>query len=94
MDTPENIDGLLAELRANQHPDLSKAVTCDSIANDDLAFVQRILGSLESGSRAIFVALHPDGKLQYIMLNTNRAGSLSLLADVMKRVAEAIANDR
>jgi hypothetical protein len=93
METPENIDGLLAELRADKCGDESKTVTCDRIRNDDLAFVQKILDSLASGSRAIFVAMHPDGKFQYVILNTSRVGSLALLDDVMKRIAEAIAND-
>jgi hypothetical protein len=94
METPDNLDDLLSELRSNQHQAMSKAVTCDKITHDDLAFIQNMLDSIGSGSKAIFVALHPDRKLQYILLNTSRAGSLALLAKVMERVAEAIENDR
>jgi hypothetical protein len=56
--------------------------------DEDVAFVEKILRSIEGGSKAIFVALHPDDRLQYCLVNTNRVGSLALLGRVMTRIAE------
>ena len=49
---------------------------------EDRAFVDRI-----------FVVLHPNDRMQYMLLNTNRAGAIALLARVMQRTAEALEAD-
>jgi hypothetical protein len=86
MDVPENIDGLLKELLAEEEA----TVQLDA---EDRAFIDRILKSITTGSKGIFVVLHPNDRMQYMLLNTNRAGAIALLARVMQRTAEALEAD-
>jgi hypothetical protein len=86
MDVPENIDGLLKDLLAQE----AATVQLDA---EDRAFIDRILKSITTGSKGIFVVLHPNDRMQYMLLNTNRAGAIALLARVMQRTAEALEAD-
>jgi hypothetical protein len=86
MDVPENLDTFLSDLLAEE----SSSVQLDA---DDRAFVDRILKSITTGSKGIFVVLHPNDRMQYMLLNTNRAGAIALLARVMQRTAEALEAD-
>ena len=86
MDVPENIDGFLKELLAEEEA----TVQLDA---EDRAFIDRILKSITTGSKGIFVVLHPNDRMQYMLLNTNRAGAIALLARVMQRTAEALEAD-
>jgi hypothetical protein len=86
MDVPENLDGLLKELLAEEEA----TVQLDA---EDRAFIDRILKSITTGSKGIFVVLHPNDRMQYMLLNTNRAGAIALLARVMQRTAEALEAD-
>jgi hypothetical protein len=84
MDVPENLDTFLADLL---HEEAGKSVILD---DEDRAFIERILESVTTGSKGVFVVLHPNDRMQYMLLNTNRAGALSLLAKVMQRTAEML----
>jgi hypothetical protein len=86
MDVPENLDGLLKELLTEEEA----SVQLDA---EDRAFIDRILKSITTGSKGIFVVLHPNDRMQYMLLNTNRAGAIALLARVMQRTAEALEAD-
>ena len=86
MDVPENIDGLLKDLLAQE----AATVQLDA---EDRAFIDRILKSITTGSKGIFVVLHPNARMQYMLLNTNRAGAIALLARVMQRTAAALEAD-
>jgi hypothetical protein len=86
MDVPENLDTFLSDLLAEE----SAAVQLDA---EDRAFIDRILKSITTGSKGIFVVLHPNDRMQYMLLNTNRAGAIALLARVMQRTAEALEAD-
>jgi hypothetical protein len=86
MDIPENLDVFLTDLLAEE----SATVQLDA---EDRAFVDRILKSITTGSKGIFVVLHPNDRMQYMLLNTNRAGAIALLARVMQRTAEALEAD-
>jgi hypothetical protein len=86
MDVPENLDTFLHELLADD----SATVQLDA---EDRAFIDRILKSITTGSKGIFVVLHPNDRMQYMLLNTNRAGAIALLARVMQRTAEALEAD-
>jgi hypothetical protein len=86
MDVPENLDIFLNELLAEE----SATVQLDA---EDRAFIDRILKSITTGSKGIFVVLHPNDRMQYMLLNTNRAGAIALLARVMQRTAEALEAD-
>jgi hypothetical protein len=86
MDGPENLDIFLNELLAEE----SATVQLDA---EDRAFIDRILKSITTGSKGIFVVLHPNDRMQYMLLNTNRAGAIALLARVMQRTAEALEAD-
>ncbi len=86
MDVPENLDGFLKELLEEDEA----AVQLDA---EDRAFIDRILKSITTGSKGIFVVLHPNDRMQYMLLNTNRAGAIALLARVMQRTAEALEAD-
>jgi hypothetical protein len=86
MDVPENLDTFLTDLLAEE----SASVQLDA---EDRAFIDRILKSITTGSKGIFVVLHPNDRMQYMLLNTNRAGAIALLARVMQRTAEALEAD-
>jgi hypothetical protein len=86
MDVPENLDTFLKDLLADE---------CSTVQLDDedRAFIDRILKSITTGSKGVFVVLHPNDRMQYMLLNTNRAGAIALLARVMQRTAEALETD-
>jgi len=86
MDVPENLDTFLKDLLADE----SAPVQLDE---EDRAFIERILKSITTGSKGVFVFLHPNDRMQYMLLNTNRAGAIALLARVMQRTAEALETD-
>ena len=86
MEVPENLDTFLKDLLAEE----SSTVQLD---DEDRAFIDRILKSITTGSKGVFVVLHPNDRMQYMLLNTNRAGAIALLARVMQRTAEALETD-
>jgi hypothetical protein len=86
MDVPSNLDTFLRDMLAEEEA----TVQLDA---EDRAFVDRILKSITTGSKGIFVVLHPNDRMQYMLLNTNRAGAIALLARVMQRTAEALEAD-
>jgi hypothetical protein len=87
MDVPENLDHFLTDLLKEEE---GGAVQLD---DEDRAFIDRILKSITQGSKGVFVVLHPNDRMQYMLLNTNRAGAIALLAKVMQRTAEALEAD-
>jgi len=87
MDVPENLDLFLTDLLKEEG---GGAVQLD---DEDRAFIDRILKSITHGSKGVFVVLHPNDRMQYMLLNTNRAGAIALLAKVMQRTAEALEAD-
>ena len=86
MDVPDNLDTFLNDLLRDE----SVGIQLD---DEDRAFVDRILTSITQGSKGVFVVLHPNDRMQYMLLNTNRAGAIALLAKVMQRTAEALEAD-
>jgi hypothetical protein len=86
MELPDNLDDLLNDLAAKDGANIV-------IDDDDRAFIERILDSVTTGSKGIFVVLHPNGRMQHMLLNTNRAGAIALLANVMQRLAETLEED-
>jgi len=66
---------------------------CVQLDEEDRAFIERILKSITLGSKGVFVVVHPNDRMQYMLLNTNRAGAIALLAKVMQRTAEALEAD-
>ena len=86
MEVPENLDTFLKDLLADE----STPVQLDE---EDRAFIDRILKSITTGSKGVFVVLHPNDRMQYMLLNTNRAGAIALLARIMQRTAEALETD-
>jgi hypothetical protein len=86
MDCPENLDSLLRDILKDEGGNVQ-------LDDEDRAFVDRILTSITQGSKGVFVVLHPNERMQYMLLNTNRAGAISLLAKVMQRTAEALEAD-
>ena len=91
MDTPENLDAFLSDLL--QRDSDGESAPHVELDDDDRAFVERIMESVTTGSKGIFVVLHPNDRMQYMLLNTNRAGAIALLAKVMQRTAEALEAD-
>jgi len=83
MEVPSNLDLFLKDM-------LSEDEVQVALDAQDRAFVERILTSITSGSKGVFVALHPDDRMQYMLLNTNRVGAIALLARVLQRTAEAL----
>lgn len=91
MDTPANLDSFLANLLAGQTDD--EPAPNMGLDGDDRSFVDKMLESVTTGSKAIFVVLHPNDRMQYMLLNSNRAGAIALLASVMRLAAEALESD-
>lgn len=90
METPKNLDLFLANLIQEAAADDAPHVELD---DDQRAFIERILDSVTTGSKGIFIVLHPNDRMQYMMLNTNRASAIGLLANVMQRTGEALEAD-
>jgi hypothetical protein len=91
MDTPANLEIFLANLLAS---DIDEEPAPNIGVDDDgRAFVDNILKAVRTGSKAIFVVLHPNDRMQYMLLNSNRAGAIALLASVMRLAAEALESD-
>jgi uncharacterized protein involved in type VI secretion and phage assembly len=88
MDVPENLDTFLTDLLKEEAGN-----GCVQLDEEDLAFIDRILKSITLGSKGVFVVVHPNDRMQYMLLNTNRAGAIALLAKVMQRTAEALEVD-
>jgi len=88
MDVPDNLDSFLNKLLSEEQE--GSVVQLDE---EDKAFIDRIVKSITTGSKGIFVVLHPNERMQYMLLNTNRAGAIALLAKVMQRTAEALEAD-
>jgi hypothetical protein len=86
MDVPNDLD---AALRALLRDERKRCYLSD----EDLAFLDRLLDSIQDGSRGVFVVIHPDERMQYMLLNTNRAGAIGLLAKVLQRTAESLEGD-
>ncbi|GAC1429433.1 MAG: hypothetical protein NVSMB5_23890 [Candidatus Velthaea sp.] len=88
MDVPNNLDSFLNDLLREEQE--GSSITLD---DEDKAFIERIVKSITTGSKGVFVVLHPNDRMQYMLLNTNRAGAIALLAKVMQRTAEALEAD-
>ena len=88
MDVPENMDTFLSDLLKEEETN-----GCVQLDEEDRAFIERILKSITLGSKGVFVVVHPNDLMQYMLLNTNRAGAIALLAKVMQRTAEALEAD-
>jgi len=88
MDVPENMDTFLSDLLKEE-----ESSGCVQLDEEDRAFVERILKSITLGSKGVFVVVHPNDRMQYMLLNTNRAGAIALLARIMQRTAEALEAD-
>ena len=88
MDVPENMDTFLSDLLKEEETN-----GCVQLDEEDRAFIERILKSITLGSKGVFVVVHPHDRMQYMLLNTNRAGAIALLAKVMQRTAEALEAD-
>jgi hypothetical protein len=87
MDVPENLDALLRDLMKAEDQTLH-------LDEEDQAFIDRALKSITHGSKGVFVLLHPNDHMQYMLLNTNRAGAIALLATVLQRTAKGLEADR
>jgi hypothetical protein len=86
MEVPSDLDLFLQDMLSGDEAQVA-------LDPQDRAFVERILTSMTSGTKGIFVALHPDDRMQYLLLNTNRAGAIALLARVLQRTAEALEDE-
>ena len=86
MDVPDDLEALLRKL-------VQKEAEGSALAAEDRVFVDRILDSITHGSKGVFIALHPNNDMQYLLLNTDRVGAIALLARVMQRTAEALQAD-
>jgi len=86
MEVPNDMDGLLRGILSG---DKSWRGRFPGLDDDDVVFIEKILSNITDGSKAVFVAFHPDDeRFQYMLLNTNRAGAVRLLARVLMRIAE------
>ena len=81
MDTPDDIDGLLRELRRR------KLTRFEHIADEDTQFIEYVLGQCEKGSKGIVAVLHPNNKMQYILIGVDHDSAVDLLVKILIRVA-------
>ena len=88
MELPEDLDAALRALLKD-----TNTKRC-YLSDGDLAFLDRLLDSIQDGSKGVFVVLHPDERMQYMLLNTNRAGAIGLLAKVLQRTAESMGEQK
>jgi hypothetical protein len=86
MHVPDDLDALLQDL-------VQRDAATPRLAPEDRAFVNHILDSVTQGSKGIFVVLHPNDLMQYMLLNAERADAIALLARVMQRTAEGMQAD-
>ena len=86
MEVPSNLDKFLKDM-------LSEDEAQNALDAQDRVFIQRILTSITGDTKGVFLALHPDNQMQCMLLNTNRAGAIALLARVLERTAEALEAD-
>jgi hypothetical protein len=86
MEVPRNLDLFLKDILAEDEAQ-------NALDARDRAFIERILTSITSGTKGVFLALHPDDRMQCMLLNTNRAGAIAFLARVLQRTAEALEAD-
>jgi hypothetical protein len=95
METPDNLDDFLAGLirQAADGGTADGSAEDVKLNRDQRAFIERILDSVTTGSKGVFVVLHPNERMQYMLLNTNRAASIALLANVIQRTGEALEAD-
>jgi hypothetical protein len=88
---PDKLDALLFDILNHNEAEIP---TNDSIGTEYREFVQHAMGSVEKGSRAIFVVIHPnDRSMQYMLLNSNRVKALGLIAEVLNRTAMSLESD-
>jgi hypothetical protein len=91
MECPENLDHFLnALLRDGADESSAPLLELDEAQR---TFIERMLDSVTTGSKSIFVVLHPNDRMQYMLLNTDRTGAITLLAQVMQRTGEALEAD-
>jgi len=93
MEKPNNPDKLDALLFDILNPTEDAITTNDGIGIEHREFIERTVASVETGSRAIFVVIHPNDRMQYMLLNSNRYKALGLLAEVLKRTAATLESD-
>lgn len=86
MNVPDNLDAFLQQM-------LKEESASFHLADEDKAFIDRVLRSITKGSKGVFVVLHPNDHMQYMLLNTNRVGAIALLAKIMQRTAEGLEAD-
>jgi hypothetical protein len=86
MNVPDDLDAMLRDLVRDEAGGMH-------LAPEDKAFIDHVLTSITKGSKGIFVVLHPNDVMQYMLLNTGRAGAIALLARVMQRTAETLQAD-
>ena len=83
MDTPDDMDLPLRDLLREEAPAFE-------LRADDKVFIDKILASITHGSKGVFVVMHPNDRMQYMLLNTNHAGAITLLAKVLQRTAQTL----
>lgn len=86
MDVPDNLETLLKALLTAEDQTVQ-------LNTELLTFIDRVLRSVGTGSKGIFLVLHPTNRMQYMVFNTSRAGVTALLAHVLQRIAEALETD-
>jgi hypothetical protein len=55
----------------------------------DRAFIESMITRAESGSRGVFAMIHPNGRMQFILLGAkDTSGAMGIIARVMLRLSE------
>ncbi len=69
----EEVDKILREILSDEQrtKEIDAMLDCDDkfeIDSSDLAFIKKMLDSCRKGSQAVFIALHPNDRMQYMVI--------------------------
>jgi hypothetical protein len=59
-----------------------------SLDVEDRAFAEKILNSVTSGSQGVFAVVHPDGRMQYIIINGDVLDGIVLLSKIISQMSK------
>ena len=90
METPQDIDLLLSSILESSKGTKALTGSGERLSADDRAFLDRMIGAINDGSKAVFMVVNPDNSLDYLIANESRVGAIAILARMIQRTARHI----
>lgn len=88
METPEDIEGLLAGIIYEGN--LKERSLLDA---PDFDYLQKLVYQVHRGAMGIVIVRQADGNLRYMFSNSDRREAMQVLSKVMERTANHFANE-